>query len=155
MSEYLSEMDSFYNLILESADDLTVGIFWYYKDNVEIESIEHVSKSSNIFKVSSDEIFINPHKDHIGIWYSNPMKKIVKPEIINKYGNVAHNHYPRGRVTYYVNKSTREQYYLVLMDQCLFQNKAVQSKVKAAFNLSGNRIEFETDSHYICNLCQK
>jgi hypothetical protein len=146
----------FDSLPLENAEELNVGIFWYFNDKVEIEHIEKISKSSNFFDIGNNEICINPQKDHMGMWYGYcDYDAVVNPEIISKYGDVDYNYYPRGRVTYYVNRKTKKQYYLVLTDKCFMRDKGIQNKIKSAFNLNGHVVRFETDSHYTCHNCRE
>lgn len=153
----MTNKEFFESLRLKNTDKLNVGIFWYFNNNVEIEHIEQVSKSSNLFDVGKNEVFVNPQKDHIGIWYevnSAFKPRIMRADIISKYGNVEHNYYPRGRVTYYVNTKTNRQYYLVLLDKCFLNDKAVQDKIKSAFCLYNRSVKFETDGHYTCCQCR-
>jgi hypothetical protein len=141
--------------ILEGTYDLNVGLFWILDRIVQIEYSEYISRNSAVYEIGSDEVFINPQKDHIDTWYKTHTQdsKAVRENIIKKYGNADYNYYPRGRVTYYVNKKKMESYYLVLIDKCFVRNKAMQNKVIAAFGLSG-KVKFDTDSHYICAGCK-
>jgi hypothetical protein len=141
--------------LIDTFENITVGLFWYFNNELQVEYKEYASKSSRILYVGASEVFINPEKDHISIWYAtyNQVAKTVRDEIIKKYGNVDYTYYPRGRVIYYVNKKTKQRNYLVLLDKCYLNDKNVHNQIIDAFGLSG-KVKFTTDGHYKCNECK-
>jgi hypothetical protein len=142
--------------LTEGVNDIHIGLFWYFNGEIQIEYSQHTTKKDCLMNASENEIYLTPIKsDHIKMWYEvyNRNTKTVKDNIIEKYGNVEYDHYPRGRVLYYVNKKIQKHNYLVMLDPCILNDKVVRDKIIKSFDIDGN-VEFATDEHYSCKDCR-
>ncbi len=107
-----------------------VGIFWFFKGSVILDSIPHT-----LGEDYGD--FINGRSDHCTFWPS--IQQLLSEAAKYEYDQV-----PRGRVVY--NK--KDDRFLVYGSEKFVQNKQQKDMVLLKFNLPPGKTIFRADEHY-------
>jgi len=111
-----------------------VGIFWFYRGDIQPVSIPHTLGEAY-------GEFVNGHWDHVTYWPQAQRRLRAKYSEIMKYD---YEQVPRGRVIY----RTSDGKFLIYGSQEFVMNEARKKQVLQAFHIPSGQAVFRADEHY-------
>jgi hypothetical protein len=120
----------------QKRDEPHVGIFWMISGRLIIDSTPISSAEAyGDFRIHSG--------DHQSVWENLQLSGRVPLEM--EYQEA-----PRGRVMFGVK--TRR--FTLLAEKCILRNEKVVKEIMSVMNLPSQKINIDTDGHYLCHACQ-
>lgn len=123
-----------------SRGDGFVGIWWYSN----ADNIRGVMKSVDDGVLDGMYIQYSDTENHLTLWHKVIEQNVENISERNAIINKGYKSLERGRVIY----NTATMCYEVICSQALVNNLEFRRKIIEAYNLSGNRVEFEALHHY-------
>lgn len=121
-------------LLLESREPC-VGIFYIVRKEIYWDDVPlREAEVSGYYKIHT--------RTHPELWRTLRQVKKNFPE--DPY------YYPRGRVSY----NTKEREFEIAADKHIIANDEDKRKIISKFNISGHKVSFVNDKHYLCHSCK-
>ena len=126
--------------IKASRDSAFIGI-WWYTDSGDIWA---VIKPTDDGVLDGQYIQYSDKENHLTLWRKVVSDNVSDPKLAHDTISKGYKSLERGRVIY----NTAKQCYEVICSDKLVKDTTFRNKIVDYFQLSGNRVEFESLNHY-------